>query len=475
MGASAFDAIVIGSGPNGLAAAITLARAGRSVLLREAADVVGGGTRSAELTLPGFVHDVCSTVHAMAGVSPFLRSLPLREHGLELVEPPLAFAQPMEDGTAAVVHRSLDATAEGLGGDGPAYRRLIVPFLDDAPQLFDDLLGPRRLPRRPLRLARFGVRGIRSARSLACSVFQTEAARALFAGVCAHAMVPLTWRGTAALGLVLTIAAHATGWPVARGGSQKLANALASYFRSLGGTIETGNPVEKLDALPFARAVLCDLTPRQLVQIGGDQLPAGYRRRLARYRYGPGVFKIDWALDGPTPWKSAPCARAGTLHLGGTLDEMCAAEAAPWNGEHAERPYVLFVQPSLFDPTRAPPGRQTAWAYCHVPNGSTLDMTERIEAQIERFAPGFRDRILARHTMNTADMERHNANLVGGDIAGGASNLAQLLARPVMSLNPYVTPVPGLYLCSASTPPGGGVHGMCGYHAAKAALRDRFS
>jgi phytoene dehydrogenase-like protein len=468
---STHDAIVIGAGPNGLAAGITLARAGWRVQIREGAATIGGSCRSAQLTLPGFIHDICSTVHAMADISPFMRSVPLKEHGLELVRPPAAFAQPLDDGTAASVRQNLIETAQSLEEDGPAYRSLMEPLVDGWEHLADMLLGPPRLPSHPLLMSKFGMRGIRSACGLAQHYFRTEAARALFGGVAGHAVLPLEWKATAAFGLVLSLAAHAGGWPLARGGSQQVADALASYFKSLGGEIQTDAPVQNLEELPPARAILCDLTPRQLIRIAGQQLPQSYQRRLARYRYGPGVFKVDWALNGPIPWRASECAQAGTIHLGGTLDEMADAERAPWEGRVSQRPYVLLVQASLFDPTRAPPGHHTAWAYCHVPNGCTIDMTEPIERQVERFAPGFRGRILARHVMSPADLERHNPNLIGGDIGGGSQQLSQLFTRPVFRINPYATPVRGLYLCSSSTPPGGGVHGMCGYWAARSVLR----
>lgn len=466
-----YDAVVIGSGPNGLAAAITLARAGRSVLVREGARTIGGSCRSAALTLPGFVHDVCATVQAMAPVSPFLRTLPLEAHGCRLVRPPAAFAHPLDDGTAALVEGTVEETARRLEADAGAYRALMGPIVGSWESLAPMLLGPPRPPAHPLLLARFGLRAIRSVTSLAKEAFRTEPARALFAGVAAHAVLPLEQPATAAFGLVLTLAAHAGGWPVAAGGSQRLADAMASCFRSLGGEIQTGAPVESLDDLPPARAILCDVTPRQLLRLAAGRLPDSYARRLRRFRYGPGAFKVDWALNGPIPWLARECARAGTVHLGGTLAEIAESERAPWEGRVSERPYVLLVQSSLFDPTRAPAGRHTAWAYCHVPNGSTIDMTERIELQVERFAPGFRARILARHVMSPTDLEARNPNLVGGDVGAGSQQLSQLFARPVLRLNPYSTPVPGLYLCSASTPPGGGVHGMCGHWAARSALR----
>lgn len=466
-----YDAVVVGAGPNGLAAAITLARAGRSVLLLEAEERLGGGARSAELTRPGFVHDVCSAVHPMGVASPFFRTLPLGERGLEWVHPPVPLAHPLDDGTAVLLERSVEATGEALAGDGAAYRRLMAPLVSGWDDLAAQLLGPLRFPRHPLLLGRFGLRAIRSARGLARGAFRGEAARVLFGGLAAHSILPLERPLTASFGLLLGAAAHAVGWPVARGGSQAIADALASSLRSLGGEIVTGTRVSSIDEVPPARAVLLDVTPRQVVDIAGHRLPAGYRRRLERFRYGPGVFKVDYALDGPVPWKAEGCTRAGTVHLGGTLAEIAASERAVARGEHPERPYVLVAQQSLFDATRAPEGKHTLWAYCHVPNSSTVDMTERVEAQIERFAPGFRDRVLARSVMSPAELERFNANHVGGDIAGGAHDGLQLFARPALRLVPYATPAEGIFICSSSTPPGAGVHGMCGYFAARAALR----
>lgn len=469
---TSYDAVVVGAGPNGLAAATTLALAGRSVLVMEAAETIGGGTRSAALTLPRFVHDICSAIHPLSVASPFFRTLSLREYGLEWIYPPAAFAHPLDDGTAVLLERSVAATAATLGADGPAYQRLMAPLVDKADDLLADILGPLPLPpRHPLALARFGLSAMRSARGLAESRFKGERARALMAGMAAHAMLPLEHIPTAAFGLTMAITAHAVGWPMARGGSQKIADALAGYLRSLGGEIITGQGVTSLQQLPAQRAVLFDVTPRQLLRIAGDRLPSGYRRRLERFRYGPGVFKVDWALDGPIPWTAEECNRSATVHLGGTLAEIAASERAVWQGQPSEKPYVLLVQHSLFDPTRAPAGKATVWGYCHVPNGSTIDMTGPIEKQIERFAPGFRDRILARHTMPPAAMEQHNSNYVGGDINGGVQDLWQLYTRPAPRLNPYTTPAKGIYICSSSTPPGGGVHGMCGYHAAQAALR----
>jgi phytoene dehydrogenase-like protein len=445
--------VVVGSGPNGLAAAIVLARAGREVTVLEAEETVGGGCRSAALTLPGYVHDLCSTVHALALVSPFLRELPLPE----LVQPELPLAHPLDDGTAVLASRSVAETAAGLGVDDRAYRRLFEPLVRD--ELFRSVLAPLRVPRHPLLMARFGRDGVRSAAAVARSRFEGERARALLAGCAAHAMLPLTAPVSAAFGLVLLASAHAVGWPVARGGSQRLADALVDVLRSSGGSVETGRRVTSLAELSD-RPVLLDVTPRQLVGMT-DGLPSRYRR----FRYGPGVFKLDWALDGPIPWAAPEVARAGTVHLGGTLDEIVASEAASARGEHPERPFVLLVQATACDPSRAPAGKHTGWAYCHVPNGSTRDMTAEIEAQVERFAPGFSKLVLARSAMNSAEIERRNANHVGGDINGGLQDWRQLFALR------YSTPLPGVFLCSSSTPPGGGVHGMCGYWAARAALR----
>ncbi|HEX6796681.1 MAG TPA: NAD(P)/FAD-dependent oxidoreductase [Ktedonobacterales bacterium] len=470
-----YDAVVVGAGPNGLAAAITLARAGHSVVVYEARETVGGGCRSAELTLPGFVHDVCSAIHPLAVASPFFRSLPLADYGLAWAHPTLALAHPLPGGTAAALHHSLAQTAAGLGPDGPAYIRLMAPLVRDWPKIEAAILGPLPLPpQHPLALARFGLSALFPAQWLAETRFRTPAARALFAGLAAHSMMPLGKPVTAAFGLVLGIVAHVAGWPVPRGGAQSISDALAAYLRSLGGEIVTSTPISSLAELPSARAVLCDVTPRQLIALTGERLPAGYRRRLERYRYGPGVFKLDYALDAPVPWLAEECRQAGTVHVGGTLEEIAAAERQVARGEVPERPFVLVAQQSLCDPTRAPSGKQTLWAYCHVPSGSDVDMTARVEAQIERFAPGFRERILARHTLTAFEMEAYNANYIGGDINGGVQDLWQLYTRPVVSLTPYATPVPGLFLCSSSTPPGGGVHGMCGLHAARLALRRVF-
>jgi phytoene dehydrogenase-like protein len=465
------DAVVVGAGPNGLAAAIEMACAGLSVRVLEAADTVGGGARSAELTLPGFVHDVCSAIHPLGIASPFFRSLPLADHGLEWVEPPAALAHPFDDGGAALLARSPDAAMPTLGEDDERWRRLFAPLVRDPESLLDEILAPLHVPAHPLTLARFGLRALLPATTVARRSFRGARARGLFAGLAAHSMLPLERPASAAFGLMLGLLGHAVGWPFPRGGSQALSDALASYLRSLGGEIETGRRVESLAELGETRLVVLDVTPRGLLELAGDRLPDRYRRRLERYRYGPGVFKLDWALAGPIPWRADECSRAATVHLGATLEEIAASEAAPAQNRIAERPYVLLAQQSLFDPTRAPAGRHTAWAYCHVPNGSSVDMTEQVESQVERFAPGFRERILARSALGPADLERSNPNYVGGDINGGLADLRQLLTRPVARWSPYSTPLPGVFLCSASTPPGGGVHGMCGFHAARAALR----
>jgi len=454
--------VVIGSGPNGLAAAVLLARAGLHVTVHEANAQIGGGARSVELTLPGFVHDLCSAVHPMAACSPCFELFPLADHGLQWIHPAAPLAHPLDDGTAVMLERSIYATAANLGADGAAWSGLMEPLAAAWPRLRHDVLAPLHVPRHPLLMALFGSRAILSARALASGLFHGVRPRALFAGLAAHSVMPLEARPSAAIGLVLGAIAHASGWPFPRGGAQHISGALAGYFRSLGGELCTESPVT---ALPDARLVLCDISPRQLSSMAGERLPESFRRALGRYRHGPGVFKLDWALDGPIPWRAAACARAGTVHVGGTLEEI-----AHWEAHFSGRPFVLLAQPSLFDLSRAPAGKHTAWAYCHVPHGSTEDMTESIEAQVERFAPGFRGRILARHVLTPAALEHHNANLIGGDIGGGAISLRQIFLRPTRLL--YRTPLRGVYLCSSSTPPGGGVHGMCGYHAARAALRE---
>ncbi len=464
------DAVVVGAGPNGLSAAITLARAGLNVIVYEANSTIGGGVRSAPLTLPGFVHDLGSAVHPLAVVSPAFRLLPLAAYGLEWIEPDAMIAHPFDDGTAVVIERSVERTALQLGDDGLAYRHVFGTLVRDWPKLQDAVLGTPALPRHPVALAAFGLRALQSAAGLARRIFTGERARATFAGIAAHGMLALDASPSAAFGLVLGTLAHVAGWVIPRGGAQRLTDALVAHLSALGGQIVTSTEIRTLADLPRAHAVLCDVSPRGLLRMAGDRLPLWYRNQLARYRYGPAAFKMDWALDGPIPWRAPECARAATVHLGGTIEEIADSERAVWEGRPPSRPYVLLVQPSICDPSRAPAGRHTAWAYCHVPNGSTVDMTDRIEDQIERFAPGFRARVLARAVLTPADLERSNANLVGGDIAAGATTLMQLFARPTWRW--HRTPARGLYLCSASTPPGVGVHGMCGYLAAQCALAD---
>ncbi len=472
----ACDAVVVGSGPNGLAAAITLARAGCSVLVCEANTTIGGGARSAELTLSGFVHDVCSAVHPLAAGSPFFKTLPLERFGLEWIQPEIPLAHPLDDGSAACLHRDVDFTAEQLPGDSRAYRRLMKRLASNWEKLANEFLQPMlHLPRHPLALARFGIPALWPASSLAKILFKHDPARALFGGIAAHSFLPLESIASSAFGLVLGMAGHAVGWPIPRGGSQAIANALANCLRELGGKIETNHRVKNLNDLPKSRAVLLDVSVWQFLRIAGQGMAAAYRRRLESFRHAPGIFKIDYALREPIPWKAEACRRAGTIHLGGTMDEIAASERDVAHGTIPERPFTLVAQQSLFDETRAPPGQHTLWAYCHVPFDCKIDMSDPIESQIERFAPGFRDCVLARHKMSGADLEKSNANLGGGDINGGAANLMQLIARPTFSPTPYRTPLRGVYLCSASTPPGGGVHGMCGYHAARLALREIFA
>jgi phytoene dehydrogenase-like protein len=472
-----FDAIVVGAGPNGLAAAITLARAGHSVQLLEGAATVGGGSRSAELTLPGFIHDVCSAVHPLGRASPCFAEMPLAQHGLEWIEPDVQLAHPLDHGTAIAV-RDLHGTAERLGPDAEPYLRLVGPVVRDWGTIIGELTGPFRIPRDPKTMwigARFAARGLRSAAALARHL-RTPEARALLAGCAAHSMLGLGEPLTGAVALVFLASTHAVGWPIARGGSQRIADALAAYFRELGGEIVTDTPVDSLAALAPHRAVLLDVTPRQLLEIAGARIARPWRgpsyvQALRRFRYGPGVFKIDLALDGPIPWRDPEVARAASVHLGGTFEEIATSEAEVTAGRIPERPFVLLAQPSRFDPTRAPAGQHTVWAYCHVPNGATVDMTERIIAQIERFAPGVRDRILAIARRGPADFERYDPNYVGGDIAGGRSDIWQFFTRPVWRPDPYRTPDPSILLCSSSTPPGAGVHGLCGWYAARSALR----
>ena len=466
-----YDAVVVGSGPNGLAAAIVLQQKGLSVLVLEARSSIGGGLRSAELTLPGFVHDICSAVHPLAAGSPFFQTLPLEAHGLDFIYPPVAAAHPLDGGIAVLLEGSVEEVARRLGGDEAVYRRLVDPVVRDWAKLAQEILGPLHFPKHPWVLARFGLKGLPSAEWLA-GKFRTREARAFLAGMAAHGMQPVTNWATAAISLVFLATGHTKGWPIPRRGSMAIADALAGYFLSLGGKIETGVYIRSMAQLPSSRCVLLDMTPRQLLQLGGHRWSSLYRWQLERYRYGMGVFKIDWALAEPIPFAAEGCRRAGTVHLGGEFEEIAASEAATARGSIAERPFVLLAQPSVFDPTRAPQGRHTAWAYAHVPNGSREDMTERIERQVERMAPGFRERVLARHVYDTEQMEEYNPNYIGGDINGGMMDIRQLFTRPALRWSPYRTSTRGIYICSSSTPPGGGVHGMCGYHAARRALRD---
>jgi phytoene dehydrogenase-like protein len=470
--ADGFDAVVVGAGPNGLVAAVMLATHGRRVLLVEAADRVGGALRTEELTLPGFRHDVGATVLPLALASQAFRALQPEANGVEWAHPPVPAAHPLDGADAALVYRDVGRTAAGLGCDARAWRTLIGATARAGEPLVDTLLSPLGLPRAPLAAARYGITGALPATVLARGAFRTDAARAVFAGMAAHSVLSLRQPITAGYGMLLAALAHSVGWPVVRGGSQVLADALAERLFRLGGEIHTGTRVGDLGELPSAPIVALDLTPRQVLEVAGDRLPHRYRRRLERFRYGPGVFKVDWALDGPVPWRDPRVAGSGTVHLGGTLDEIAAGERGVAKGRHSARPFVLCVQPTVADPSRAPAGRHVLWAYCHGPNGSDVDRTAAIEAQLERFAPGFGERVLARHVMAPKALEAFDANLVGGDLGGGSADLRQLVARPILSVRPWATPVPGLFLCSASTPPGGGVHGMGGWHAARLALRD---
>ncbi|WP_114940139.1 phytoene desaturase family protein [Mucilaginibacter endophyticus] len=469
-----YDAVIVGSGPNGLAAAILLQQNGLSVLLLEGKDKIGGGLRTEELTLPGFKHDVCSAIHPLAAGSPFFETLPLHEHGLEYIYPEVAAAHPFDNGTAAVLKKSIIETADLLGGDRDAYIKLMAHLVKSWPGLAADVLGPLTFPKHPVDLAIFGLDALTSSTHLA-KKFKTEEAKGLLAGMAAHSIQPLTNLTTSAIALVLMANGHLKGWPVPKGGSVKIADALASYFISIGGKIETNTYITAFDQLPSANAVLFDVTPKQLLQIAGHKFSSLYKWQLERYRYGMGVFKVDWALDGVVPFKAEGAKQAGTVHIGGTLNEIAVGEQQIWEGLHPERPFVLLAQQSLFDDTRAPEGKHTAWAYCHVPNGSSKDMTDIIEKQVERFAPGFRERIIGRHTFNTRQLENYNPNYIGGDINGGVIDIGQLFTRPVLRRSPYRTSAKGIYICSSSTPPGGGVHGMCGYHSAKRALNDVFN
>jgi phytoene dehydrogenase-like protein len=464
------DAVVVGSGPNGLAAALTLARAGLSVEVFEAAPMAGGGCRTEQLTLPGFVHDVCSTVHPLLTASPFFRELALP--GVRLLTPEVAYAHPLDGGRAAAVVRSVSGTAVGLGRDARRYEALMAPLVRDWEAVIDGALAPQRsLPRAPVAMARFGLRSAWPARALA-SMFVTDEARAVLAGACAHSMQPLGAPLTAAFGVVLGLLAHAVGWPVVEGGSERIADALVAGIEAADGRVYTDAPIAALSELPAARATLLDVSPRGLIALAGDRLPARVRAAMTRFKYGPGVFKLDWALDGPVPWSAEACRRTATVHVGGTFEQVARCESEVARGRVPEHPFCIIVQPSVVDPSRAPAGKHTLWGYCHVPPGCPVDMTEAIEAQVERFAPGFRELVLARAAAFPADVERRNPNYVGGDIGAGAATARQTFFRPTVSWNPYRTGMPGVYLCSASTPPGGGVHGMCGVFAARTALRD---
>jgi len=469
-----YDCVVIGSGPNGLAAAIELQRSGLSVKVLEAKSKLGGGARSEELTLPGFTHDIGSAIHPLGVASPFFSQLPLSDFGLEWVYPPEAVAHPLDNGNTVTLSRSVTETAEQLGTDAEAYRELMQPLVDNWNSIAPDFLGPLRFPKHPLKLAQFGLQALQSSNFLAKRIFSTEEAKGYFSGLAAHSILPLEKTSSAAIGLVLGALGHVVGWPFPKGGAQSITYALAAYFRSLGGEIELDCEVRCTADIPACKATFWDITPWQLLEIEGLHLPRGYRNQLKQFRYGPGIFKVDWALSDPIPFKNPKANQAATIHIGGTLEEIALSERLAWNKQHADKPYVLLVHQSPFDNSRAPEGKHTAWAYCHVPRYSTRDMTEAIVSQIERFAPGFRDTILHKHTMNTRDVHRYNPNYIGGDINGGAQLLTQLFTRPTLSLTPYRTAQKGVYLCSSSTPPGGGVHGMCGYHAARTALKDLF-
>lgn len=468
-----YDAVIVGSGPNGLAAGLRLALEGLSVKIFEASDTIGGGMRTAELIKPGYHHDICSAIHPMAVASPFFKRLPLHTYGLEWIHPTHPMAHPLDNKPAAVLYNELQKTAFHLMEDENYYRKTVGPIRDNWDELSKDFLGPLRFPRYPLQMAGFGFKALQPASRFQKN-FQTQRAKALFAGMAAHSILPLDAIATTAIGLVFFATGHTVGWPIPKGGSQSIANALGKYFQSLGGEIETGIMVKSLDELPKSKAILFDLTPQQVSKIVGDGFPASYKQKLGKFRYGSGVFKIDYILKEPVPWKDPECRRAGTVHLGGTFDEIAASEKETDEGGHPEKPFILLTQQSLFDKLRTPDEKETLWAYCHVPNGSTVDMTGTIENQIERFAPGFKDVVEEKITMNTIDLQSYNPNYIGGDIIGGRQDIRQLFSRPVSLINPYATPADGIYFCSSSTPPGGGVHGMCGYHAANLVLRKEF-
>lgn len=469
-----FDAIIVGSGPNGLSAGILLAQHGLTVKIIEAKETIGGGTRTQELTEVGFLHDVCSAVHPTALGSPFLRTLPLADYGLEWIHPDFPVAHPLEDSEAFVVRKSFQETIDRLGKDAKSYKNLYSDFIGNWDEFSHDLFGTLRIPNNALKLARFGWYGMFPAKILAKSLFKSPVLRAYFAGMAAHSIVPLEKAFTASFGLVLGTSVHSVGWPIAKGGSASITSAMAKYFKSLGGVIETGNLISDFADLPPSKTVLFDLTPHQIARIAEKELPSNFKKRLLKYEYGPGAFKMDFALSEPVPWLNQECKKAGTLHLGGSMEEIAFSERETWKGNHPEKPYVLVSQPSIFDETRAPKGKHTLWAYCHVPNGSEKDCSKEIINQIERYAPGFKDIIISKSTMTATQFEEYNPNYIGGDINGGAQFFRQLFARPVLKWDPYKLPAKGLYICSSSTPPGGGVHGMCGYHAAKSVLKNEF-
>lgn len=465
------DAIIIGSGPNGLAAAIELQRKGKQVLVLEGTDEIGGGTRTKELTLPGFHHDYCSAVHPMGVLSPFLKTLPLNKYGLEWIFPPASIAHPLDNEPAILLTKSLDETAQNLGIDQQQWKKTFNYFTKNGTALLEDSLKPLGVPKSPLLLAKFGLNALWPAKKYANFRFQGERARALFAGCAGHSVLPLNFYFTSSFGLMFALTGHLVNWPVAKGGSHAITKAMAAYFESLGGQIQTSTLIKHFKKLPVAKAYLFDTDPRQLVHIAGSELPLVYKNRLLNYKYGPGVFKIDWALDEAIPWKDPNCLLASTVHVGGELEEIAKSEKMAWQGKHCDKPFLILCQQSQFDSSRAPKGKHTGYAYCHVPHGSTKDMTNFIENQVERFAPGFKDIILARHTLNTADFYQYNPNYFGGAITGGSAHLTQLFTRPTARKNPYSTPNPKIFICSASTPPGGGVHGMCGYWAAKTVIK----
>ncbi len=469
-----YDAIIVGSGPNGFAAAITLKRAGLEVLLIEGKETLGGGARSAELTLPGFIHDVCSAVHPLGENSPVFKPFHLEQFGLEYLKPEYAVAHPFDDGSSVAIQTSIEATAEEFGKDADNYKRIFSSLVQEWPSIRSAFLGPLHMSGYSNAKARFAYYALSSGRHFAKHQFNTEPARSVFAGMAAHSMLPLNKLTSSSIGIVLNTVAHVNGWPLPKGGAQQLTNALASCFKKVGGEIQTGNMITSLRQLPASKVILLDVTPAQLLSIAGEQFSALYKWQLNRYKYGAGIFKIDWALSQPAPFSNIKCRSAATVHMGASIGEIYNSEAMISKKQHADKPFVLFVQPGVVDASRAPEGKHTAWAYCHVPNGSQIDVTDAIEKQIERFAPGFKDCILARHVMNTHDVEAYNSNYIGGDINGGAAIISQLFTRPVLRLSPYRTSAKGIYVCSASTPPGGGVHGICGYYAARRALKDVF-